>query len=75
MYIKLLGETQVNQTNVTIITASDIIKAERKVKEDGGVIDIDISEYIEGPGQPAEQLAIGPYDAEGIGNPTDSQID
>ena len=75
MYIKLLGETQVNQTNVTIITASDIIKAERKVKEDGGVIDIDISEYIEESGQPTEQLAIGPDNAEGIDNPADSQID
>jgi hypothetical protein len=69
MYIKLLGESQVNQTNVTIITASDIIKAERKVREGGGTIDIDISEYAidgqqPGPNRSEDTTAVEDADTE-----------
>ena len=46
MYIKLIGENQVSQTNVMIITASDIIKAERRLNDGGAEpIDIDLTEY------------------------------
>ena len=68
MYVKLLGETQVNQTNVMIVTASDIIKAERKVNEDGGVIDIDISEYLV-DGECTSRIA------EEIDSPDDNGVD
>lgn len=48
MYMKLIGESQIHQTNVMVITAADIIKAERQMKDVGGTIDIDLGEYSVG---------------------------
>jgi hypothetical protein len=46
MYMKLIGETQIHQTNVMVVTAADIIKAEKQVRDVGGTtLDIDLSDY------------------------------
>lgn len=67
MYMKLIGESQVNSTTVTLITARDIIVAERKARNDGEsesaeVPIIDLSNYTGG-----DTIDVTPTGNAGIG--------
>lgn len=67
MYMKLIGESQVNSTTVTLITARDIIVAERKARNDGEsesaeVPIIDLSNYTGG-----DTIDVTPAGSAGIG--------
>ena len=70
MYMKLIGESQVNSTTVTLITAHDIIMAERRSRDDGDtrteVPNIDLSAYTAG-----DTIDVTPTPATGDESATD----